>query len=452
MNKELRVLVVEDSEEDTFMLLRELERGGFAPVHERVQTAGAMTAALDKHPWDLVISDHSMPGFDSLAALKLARARQPEVPFIVMSGTIGEDTAVGLMKAGANDYVMKDRPSRLAAAIQNELREAEVRKARRLAEETLKHNEQDLEDFFNHAPVGLRWESTDGTILRVNDAELKMLGYAREEYLGHNIAEFHAEKNVAADILRRLNRGETLDNYEARLRCQNGDVKDVIINSNALRVNGQFVHSRSFTRDITAQKQAQTARAYLAAIVESSEDAVIGKNLDGEILTWNSAAERMYGYQAEEVKGRSIALLVPPHRPEELPEMYEKRRRGEPIERYETIRVRKDGRHLDVSLTVSPIMVGGKIVGVSAIERDITALKREEAERLQLIMELTEALARIKTLKGLLPICASCKKIRDDKGYWQKVELYISKHTEAEFTHGICPDCAQRLYPEYKKE
>jgi hypothetical protein len=89
------------------------------------------------------------------------------------------------------------------------------------------------------------------------------------------------------------------------------------------------------------------------------------------------------------------------------------------------------------------------VTGISAIERDITARKREEQERVKLIGELTEALGNIKTLKGLLPICASCKKIRDDHGYWQKVESYISDHTQAEFTHGICPDCLRRLYPEY---
>ena len=104
---------------------------------------------------------------------------------------------------------------------------------------------------------------------------------------------------------------------------------------------------------------------------------------------------------------------------------------------------------MDVSLAISPIKDGRKSSACRPLSATSPGPKREEAERLKLIVELTEALARIKTLKGLLPICASCKKIRDDKGYWQKVELYISEHTEAEFTHGICPDCMHRLYPEY---
>ena len=196
--------------------------------------------------------------------------------------------------------------------------------------------------------------------------------------------------------------------------------------------------------------KAEERLAYMAAIVESSEDAIIGKTLDGVITSWNAGAEHMYGYGVDEVKGDSVSRLIPPERPEELKECYQRIKGGEHIDRFETQRVRKDGTVFDISLTLSAIKNGkGEVVGISAIERDITRRKREEKERLRLIEELREALTNIKTLKGLLPICASCKMIRDDRGYWERVETYISKHTQAEFTHGICPDCRDRLYPEY---
>ncbi|MDB6112799.1 MAG: putative sensor protein [Pedosphaera sp.] len=450
MNKSLRVLMVEDSEDDAHFVIRELKRGGFEPVFERVETSKGLTSALDRQPWDLIISDHSMPGFGSLDALELVKGKELDIPFIVVSGAIGEDMAVKAMKAGASDYVMKSQLTRLVPTIERELREASSRRARRKAEEALRRGQQELADFFEHAAVGLRWEGPDGMILRVNQAELDIVGYTRDEYLGHRISEFCADEGVAEDILKRLHRGETLDNYEARLRCKNGTVKDVLLNSNVLWEGGKFIHSRCFTRDITERKRGAEAMAYLGAIVESSDDAIIGKTLDGTILSWNKGAERMYGYTADEVKGRSMAILIPEYRPEELPQIYARIKDGEWIERYETIRLRKDGSTLDVSLSLSPIKdAHGKVIGVSAIERDITLRKREEAERLKLIDELTRALANIRTLRGLLPICASCKKIRDDHGYWQKVESYISHHTEAEFTHGICPDCMGRLYPEY---
>lgn len=324
MKAPLRVLIVEDSEDDALFLIRELRRSHFDPFFELVASGPAMEAALRKQPWDMVLSDHSLPGFSSLEALELVKEIRPGVPFIVVSGVIGEENAVALMKAGASDFVMKGNVARLAPSIERELREAEFRRS------------------------------------------------------------------------------------------------------------------------------AEEVRAYLAAIVESSDDAIIGKSLNGTILTWNAAAEAMYGYTADEVKGCSISILSPPYRPDELPEFYEKIKQGQRIERYETVRIRKDGKRLDVSLTLSPIKnSSGKVVGISAIERDITARKHEEEVRVKLIEELTEALANLKTLKGLLPICSSCKKIRDDRGYWQKVESYISAHTGAEFTHGICPECMRTLYPEY---
>jgi two-component system cell cycle sensor histidine kinase/response regulator CckA len=327
MKDPLRLLIVEDSENDTILLMRELTRGGFDPKFERVETAADMRAALKRQPWDLVISDHFVPGFGSLEALALLKEHGLDIPFIIVSGVIGEDVAVQAMKAGAHDYVMKGKLVRLVPSIQRELREAENRRARHRAEAALSH---------------------------------------------------------------------------------------------------------------------------LAAIVESSEDAIIGMTLDGNILSWNAGAEKMYGHTAAEIKGCSISMLIPSYRPEEPLQSYEKIKSGETIERYETVRLRKDGTVLHVSITLSPVKdAQGAVTGISAIERDITKRRQEEEERLKLIDELTQALVKIKTLKGLLPICAACKKIRDDRGYWQKVEFYIMQHTHAEFTHGICPDCAKQLYPEY---
>ena len=133
----LRVLIAEDSEDDARLLLRELERAGFDPAHERVDSASAMQAALDRHPWDLVIGDYSMPEFSGPAALALLRARDLDTPFIFVSGTIGEDVAVEAMKAGAQDFLTKGNLRRLIPAIERELRDAEVRRERRRAQTAL---------------------------------------------------------------------------------------------------------------------------------------------------------------------------------------------------------------------------------------------------------------------------------------------------------------------------
>jgi len=329
MKKRLQVLIIEDSEDDTLFLLRELKRGGFDPEYERVETIARLTAALDRQSWDLIISDHSLNGFTSLHALDLVGQKKLDIPFIIVSGIIGEEVAVKAMKAGAHDYVMKNQLARLVPSIERELREAQSRRAQRKAEESLRRSEQELNDFFERASVGLQWLGPDGVILRVNQAELDLLGYAHEEYAGHLFSEFYVDKYVANDLLKRLHDGEVLNNYEVRLRCKNGDVKHVLINANVLREDGKFIHARCFTRDITDRKVSEAAVSYLAAIVEGSEDAIIGTSLDGAILSWNGGAEQMYGYTAEEVKGSSIALLAPLSRPEHWPQVYDRIKQGE---------------------------------------------------------------------------------------------------------------------------
>jgi len=266
----LRVLIVEDSVDDTLLIAAALERGRLDPVFERVETAAAMQAALEAHNWDLIICDYSMPQLAGPAALAIYRQTGLDVPFIAVSGTVGEETVAEMMRAGAHDYVMKNHLDRLVPAVKRELRAAQERRDRR---------------------------------------------------------------------------------------------------------------------------QAETIAAYLASIVQSCDDAIIGKTLNGTVVSWNQGAERLYGYSAEEMIGRSISILLPAYRPEELPEIMETIKRGQAVDGLETVRLRKDGTPVEVSLTISPIKdSSGRVVGASAVARDITPRKQEENERLGLIKDLTAAL------------------------------------------------------------
>lgn len=139
MSIPIRVLIVEDSEDDAMLLVRELKRGGYAPEHLRVETEMEMIHEIDQHEWDLVITDHNMPNFNSHVALQVVKDSGRDIPFIIVSGSIGEDIAVEAMKSGAHDYIMKDNLSRLAPAIKRELSEARNRHAHRQAQETIRH-------------------------------------------------------------------------------------------------------------------------------------------------------------------------------------------------------------------------------------------------------------------------------------------------------------------------
>ena len=145
MNIPLKVLIIEDSEIDAKLLVAMLRRGGFEPEFERVGDAAGLSAALDRWKWDVVLSDHLLPGIDSIEALGMVRAIDPDVPFIIVSGVIGDDLAVAAMKAGAQDYLMKTNLSRLAVAVARELQDAEDRRARQAAERALMAQEEELQ-------------------------------------------------------------------------------------------------------------------------------------------------------------------------------------------------------------------------------------------------------------------------------------------------------------------
>jgi PAS domain S-box-containing protein len=439
------------------------------------------------------------------------------------------------------------------------------------SEQQLRRRTQELAALAETAAIGLHWVGADGRILWANSAELEMLGYREDEYIGHHISEFHEDPAVACDLVERLLRGEKIRGVEARLKCRDGSVKVGLIDSSGLWDEGRFVHSQCFTRDFTEHKQleedlrrreaelrvqiedlrrlhemsarlagtfeleamlrevlsavlavhgtdmgllslshpdreelqvgvsqgfseeflkeihfvpsesgtcvlsladkqrvvvedvysdttrvglrklgdlagfravhstplvthdgktigvlsvyfrhartptdreirlvdlyarqaadaiesvrlrtrieqelggrirAEEGSRQLAAIVESSEDAIISKDLNGHILSWNAGAERIFGYKGEEVIGKPVLILMPPERQNEEPGILERIRRGERIEHYETVRRRKDGSLLDISLTVSPIRdENGKIVGASKIARDISERKRAD--------------------------------------------------------------------------
>jgi two-component system, OmpR family, sensor histidine kinase VicK len=238
----------------------------------------------------------------------------------------------------------------------------------------------ELEDFLERAAEGLHMVGPDGTILWANQAELDMLGYAREEYVGRKIQEFHVDPDVVGDFMHRLLRGETMHSRPARLWCRDGSIKHVAVSSNGLFREGDFVCTRCFTRDITRERQAEIAQARLAAIIESSDDAIISKTLDGTITSWNAAAESMYGYTAAEIEGSSVMTIVPPELRTEEEKILERLSDGERIEHFQTVRLTKGGQRLDVSITISPVRdVDGRVIGASKIARDISA--QVEAQR-----------------------------------------------------------------------
>ncbi len=200
---------------------------------------------------------------------------------------------------------------------------------------------------------------------------------------------------------------------------------------------------------------------YLAVVLQDSNDAIIFQDFDGNITLWNKGAEKMYGWSSSQALNMNISEIVPPEKLLELLTVIREIAQGREITSFETKRITADGRILDVWLTVTALVDEDNIpIAAATTERNITEQKQTVREKNELIKELQrlnsqlqKALAETKTLRGIIPICMICKQIRNDKGFWEQVEVFVHNHTEANFSHGICPDCLKKKFPKvYAKQ
>jgi len=318
MGRVLRAIFVEDSLDDAETLELELRQAGFDVVGVRVETAADFHAALERRDADIVFSDHSLPAFDAPGALAVLKASGQDIPFVVVSGTIGEETAVAIMRSGASDFVLKNNRIRLAAVVDRELREAQNRRAR------------------NHAE----------------------------------------------------------------------------------------------------QKSQQ-----MAAIVQSSFDPIISETLDGIITSWNLAAERLYGWKAEEMVGQPIQRLVPQDHIAQLSQALQRVRNGERVETFETVRLNKSGERIDVAVTLSPVSdASGRLTGISKIVRDIRERKRAERE-------LRESEAKLAEAVRLARMGYWSRDLASDEVEWSEMlyEIFGVTRDEYQVTYG---SFLARVHPE----
>jgi PAS domain S-box-containing protein len=320
MSTPLQALIVEDSADDTQLVLAELRRGGYDVTWERVETAEAMRAALGRQRWDVVIADYKLPDFSGLAALELLKASGKGLPFIIVSGTIGEDQAVAAMKAGANDYIMKDKLARLVPAVERELREAVEWRTHKQAEVALRVSEEKFRRLFESSQDAIMtleppsWRFTSG-----NPAAVKMFGARNgEEFISREPGELSPDRQpdgrASAEkskemIETAVRQGSCFFEWTHRRIGGEEFPADVLLTR--MKQGGAVVVQAS-VRDITERKQAEKKVREQAALLDKANDAIYVTALDCTIRYWNRGAERTYGWTSAEALNRKTTELISP--------------------------------------------------------------------------------------------------------------------------------------------
>jgi PAS domain S-box-containing protein len=394
MDRPLRILLIEDNEDDATLIARKLQGGGYEPLITRVDTPGAMHAALREQSWDAVLADWNLPRFSALFALEMLKSKGLDLPFIIVSSKIGETAAVSAMKAGAHDYVMKNNLARLIPVVERELREAEERRARRWAEQALAVSEERLQLVVRATNDAVRdWDLTTNS-LWWNEGLQTLFGYHVQDIesgVESWYSRLHPEEKerVLASCYVAINSSASAWSLEYQFRRADGTYAHVLDRSYILRnVRGEALRLIGALTDLTAGKQMveslRQSEHRLRTVLNSSLDAIIGIDEAGRITDWNPRAQVMFGWTNQEAIGR---LFVETILPEQRRDPYDHSFRsasetgGGPLlnQRQELTVLRRDGSELFAELSVIPLKLKESPSPIFyAFVTDITERKRAE--------------------------------------------------------------------------
>lgn len=266
---------------------------------------------------------------------------------------------------------------------------------RKQAETTARDSERKYRNIFENAPFGIFRSGWDGTLLDVNPHGASILGYGSPEEMQaavQNTLQLYARPDDRTALMQRIRDSSSVVNFETSFLHRDGSPIPVAVTVRHVEVSDlEAAHLETFVEDISERLEAEANNRQLAAIVEWTDDGIIGKTLDGVVTSWNHAAEVIYGYSADEAIGQPLGKLVSPGREQEIKSILEKIGQGEHISHYETVRRRKDGGEIHVALTVSPLRdKEGRLIGASTIVRDVTERKRAQDELQHLALTLQQ--------------------------------------------------------------
>ncbi|HTZ20452.1 MAG TPA: PAS domain S-box protein [Opitutaceae bacterium] len=335
MNSPLRVLIVEDSENDARLIQRQLTTAGYEVVFRRVETEAELRTALADDSWQLVLCDYHLPRLNAIRALEIIHASGLDLPVVVVSGQIGEEAAVDLMRRGAHDYLLKDKMARFIPVVQRELQEAEERSRHRQsefdrsrAERALRESEARYRSVVSALAEGIVLVDRSGLIVACNDSAAHLVGLPKEQLLVSSLDRalwllYREDGTPIPDADRPLrvclNTGRPLDDMVMVMQRADGTRRWISAHVRPCLHDASgrpALVAMSFS-DITAQRDAEARIREQARLIDLARDAIVAYDLDGTIRFWNQGAERMYGWSAADAVGQNVMKLFAPMFPPE---------------------------------------------------------------------------------------------------------------------------------------
>jgi two-component system cell cycle sensor histidine kinase/response regulator CckA len=378
----LQVLILEDNPSDAELMLHALRAAGYEPTVKIVETEQEFRDQLSAGA-EIILSDFNMPNFDGLRALEVLTESKLNIPMIIVSGSIGEERAVQVMLRGATDYIVKDRMGRLGQAVSHALEKRRLRESKNAADRALSESELRFKQLADCMPVIVWSAQPDGNVDYFNQRWTDFTGIPNDVQGDQSwVPVLHPD-----DVQRSHDKWYAAiasgQPYEQELRFKEqktGEYRWQLAKAIPIRSkDGDILRWYGTATDIQRQKSAEENDRLLAAIVQSSHDAVFSKTVDGIVLSWNKGAENIFGFSAQEMIGQSVAKLFPADRAGEMLEILEMLKTGDSIRDLTVHKEKKDRTVLTVSLNISPFKdETGKTTSYSVIARDVTEYKRLE--------------------------------------------------------------------------